>query len=49
MTGRSSIPEPLIINREAAAYWITRLKRVMTIATALRDVKRPIDRSRAAQ
>jgi len=24
--GRSSIPETVVINREAAAYWITRLR-----------------------
>src|SRR5437899_1172522 len=26
LTGRSSIPEALVINREAEAYWITRLR-----------------------
>jgi hypothetical protein len=31
-------------HREAAVYWITRLKRVMTTETALRDVTRPFDR-----
>jgi hypothetical protein len=30
LTGRPSIPETLMINREAAAYWIARFSRVMT-------------------
>jgi hypothetical protein len=30
LTGRPSIPEALVIDREAAAYWITRSSRVMT-------------------
>jgi hypothetical protein len=48
MTGRPSIPEALIFNREAAAYWITRLKRVMTAEIALRGVERLIDGPAAA-
>jgi hypothetical protein len=35
-TGRPSIPEALVINREAAAYWITRSSRVMTASMGLR-------------
>jgi len=31
-------------HREPAAHWITRLKRVMTTETALRDVTRPFER-----
>src|SRR6202011_6009925 len=42
MTGRPSIPNASD-DREAAAYWTARLKRVMTIENALRSV-RSVDR-----
>jgi len=35
LTGQPSIPEVLVFDREAAAYWMPRLKRGMTVVEGL--------------